>query len=337
MRLAFPLLWLVSWVYRLGVALRRGWYAVGLGRIQRVSGIRVISVGNITVGGSGKTPLVAYIINVLLARGHKPAVVSRGYGGSARQGRYLADEPEMLQRCFPGVLVIISPDRGRGIQQARAAGCTHVILDDAFQNLSVHKDIDIVCVNSREAFGNEQLLPAGPLRLPLAWLRRANCIVLTHQGADREGLRKLKARVQTIHRKALLCTAHYSARQVRLCGKPGPLAKTVLQGQDVAVLCGIAFPERLALTVEQLGGRVIERFYFPDHYWFQKSDLGRVAAVCRQRNIAHVVTTAKDEARLCAAGDILDASRAFVVIDVALQMEEHESEFIDKLSGLSAV
>src|SRR4051812_19095579 len=138
--------------------------------------VPVLSVGNLSVGGTGKTPISAWLAQRLTGRGITPAIVLRGYGG---------DEIVVHQRLNPGIPVIASPDRVRGIREAIAQGADVVILDDAFQRRRARRDVDILLVNADAWTGRARLLPAGPWREPLRAARRATLVVITRKTADK--------------------------------------------------------------------------------------------------------------------------------------------------------
>ena len=201
-----PLLQPLAGIFRVGVALRHVAYTMGWLKTQHLSR-PVVSVGNLTVGGTGKTPLVASIAGILLRHGLKPSILTRGYGreneqdliviepGTARppEAREIGDEPALLARMLPDVPIVLCADRFRGGQAAEE--CFQVdahILDDGFQHLALARDLDLVALDATQPISNWRLLPAGRQREPLSALRRAQIVVITRSdSADPKPLEAL--------------------------------------------------------------------------------------------------------------------------------------------------
>jgi tetraacyldisaccharide 4'-kinase len=293
-----PLL-LASGSYRLAVAARGALYDRGILRAHRVQGARVISVGNLNVGGTGKTPAVIYLARRLARSGRKVAVLTRGYGRSSRASLCLngqallppaseaGDEPLLIARSCPGVPVLVGADRVALAQRAREElGAEVLLLDDGMQHRRLARDLDIVVVDARAGFGNGHLLPRGPLREPMAALRRAGLIWLrVDSGRAVEELRGAPV-VEVRHRVRELLDPAGSV-------KP----PDALRGAPVLALAGLARPSGFLRTLEELGARVAESRLFPDHYPFSSAEL---AAVCSRSSSAGlpIVTTEKDWVRL---------------------------------------
>ena len=193
---AMALLGVPALLYGAAVRLRRrGYTALGLARRAAVP---VISVGNLTVGGTGKTTIVSWLVRELQDRGWHPAVVSRGYLGRAGRGPlYVSrgqgplvasdvsgDEPFLLASRLPGAVVVAGSDRVLGSRAAIEAGADVVILDDGFQHMRLARDVDLVLLDAHNPFGNYRLLPAGTLREPVSELRRAHAVIITRSRPD---------------------------------------------------------------------------------------------------------------------------------------------------------
>jgi tetraacyldisaccharide 4'-kinase len=264
------------------------------------AGCPVISIGNIHVGGVGKTPLVIALAKALLEMGLQPAVVSRGYGGRlSRPGGRVApgmkaadagDEPLEIASALPEVPVEIGADRVAAARRA-AASARVLILDDGFQHRRLRRDLDIVVVPASSHPGAERLLPWGRLREPLSALHRADAIVRI---ADRDAV-PVPAEVWRSATAAPVFEARRIVSGVR--PYPGTVAPTALLGRPVILFSGIANPERFAATVESAGGRLVERLHFGDHHRFSERELELIGRLTRQHD-AIAVTTAKDASRL---------------------------------------
>lgn len=298
-------------------------------------GIKVISVGNITLGGTGKTMLVEYIAHVLSGTGHPAAVLTRGYkkprrGRSCAENGYeaLGDEGAMLKRGFPGMPVLVDPDRVRSARLAAAQGCAAVILDDGFQQWRIRKDLDIVCVDAR-GFGNGCCIPRGLLREPLSALRRAQVFVITNRGLVRDTV-SLRGFLAGINPRALIVESGHQAQGLFA---PGARAMTPAEKIGAAALvCGIGNPDSFFNSCREAG---IDgpRIVFPDHHAFTASDFERIAVVCRGAGARAVVITRKDEARL-SPGEFEARGLAVYVLRVTLRIKDNEQEFIRRLRGL---
>jgi tetraacyldisaccharide 4'-kinase len=287
----------LSWLYGWGVAARNALYDAGVFAVRPVD-TPVISVGNVTSGGTGKTPLVEAIIGMLLREGMRPAVLSRGYGRTSSGtvtvsdgGAVLADadaagdEPAQIARKCPGCVVVVDADRVRGARFIeRTFHPDAIVLDDGFQHRALRRDLDIV-VLARE---RERLLPAGNGREPESSLRRADFVVL---GGDRDGAPASAAG------KPVARMRYEIERFSR------PARGTVVDQRDLAAgrfvaFCGIGNPDSFRETLIGLGLEPASFMAFPDHRRYDAADLGRVESARRQAGAAWVVTTEKDATRL---------------------------------------
>jgi tetraacyldisaccharide 4'-kinase len=270
-----PLLAL-SAVYRAGTALHR--------RVVRPVKLEVpvISVGNLTVGGAGKTPVTLELAQRLSASGRRPAVLSRGYGRRSREplevfpetpAEIAGDEPVLLARR--GCTVFVGPRRAELARSAMRRGADVLLLDDGLQHHALARDLDVIVADASNPFGNGRLLPAGPLREPASALRRV-----------RRGLVWLTR-----------CDQPRDARTAALGGFPSVesaySAQAELRGKRVFLFAGIARPERFAQTVRALGAEIAGTRWFPDHHFFSPRELLEVRTAG-----ALPVTTEKDLARI---------------------------------------
>ncbi len=240
---------------------------------------RVISFGNITAGGSGKTPAVIERARIELQAGRRVAILTRGYGSEPTNAPVIAtsamkpeelyaalgDEPAMIARAVPGIIVVKCPDRVTG---ARAAiekhKCDTLLLDDGFQYVRLARDEDIVMLDARNPFGNGRLLPRGILREPLSALRRATSFILTRCDEARETDSLLRTLATLCPGVPVRKTRHAPKSLVRVSdGEIVPLEW--LRGRSVKAVCGIAQPETFFGSLESLGATISERVPIPDH------------------------------------------------------------------------
>ena len=297
---------LLSLPYRGGVAARNRLYDLGLLPQVKLP-CPVIAVGNLTVGGTGKTPTVILLANLLREKGRRPAVLSLGYGGRADspvsivsdENRILmawgeaGDEPVLIARAIPGVPVLTGAKRhltGRAaVEQCNA---NVLILDDAFQHRQLFRDLDIVLINAAAPFGNGRLLPGGPLREPKASLRRAHLLIRT--GAEGDPIEPLEEAAsgmplfRGIHRP-----------QGIIEGRTGRLLPTgVIRGEKVCAFAGIGRPEIFRRSLIALGAQVVSFRVFPDHYPYIHSDLDALRRLAAETGANRIITTEKDGIRL---------------------------------------
>lgn len=258
-RLLAPL----GWLYCAVMQARRLTYRLGLLRSFE-AGAPVIIVGNVTVGGTGKTPLVIWIARHLAAMNRRPGVVTRGYRGAARSWPQwvtadsdpaeVGDEPVVLARRA-GCPVIADPDRVRGARWlVREQGCDVVISDDGLQHLRLARDIEIVVIDGTRRFGNGRCLPAGPLREPVARAAQADALLVHGDPAAGEWGMRL------------------NATGVHSLSGGSTMAAGSLRRTPVHAIAGIGFPERFFRELERQGFELVRHAY-PDHYPFQPADL----------------------------------------------------------------
>jgi tetraacyldisaccharide 4'-kinase len=275
----------VEAAYRAAVKGRSVLYDRGILKAHDVS-VPVVSVGNLTVGGTGKTPVAAWLARQLIERGANPAVVLRGYGG---------DEALVHQRLNPTMSVIECPDRVRGMRDAIAEAADAIVLDDAFQHRRAARDADIILIDADTWSDRRRLLPAGPWREPLSAARRASLVIITRKTTD-------KSAVTAVRSALAIAAPRIPTASVLLA--PGELRSTVtgqtiplhtLDGADVTAIAAIANPDAFFRQLTQLGA-VVRPHSFPDHYAFTRGDARRLAESAQESDFA--VCTLKDAVKL---------------------------------------
>ncbi len=259
----------------------------------RTAPIPVICVGNITTGGTGKTPMVAWVVARLHEMGHRPAILTRGYKAVA--GR--SDEAELLGE-LTGAPVIVNPDRAAGAAEAAGQGADVAVMDDGFQHLRLRRDLDIVLIDATEPFGYGHCLPRGLLREPRSALYDAAAVVITRsEQLDKEALGKLKTRLSRLAPAATVHTAvHRPVRIVDALGGEHP--PYVIEDRRIFAFCGLGNPNAFFDTVSRLGAEVTGRKAFGDHAQYPPQRLSRLYAEAREAGAELLVTTAKDAVKL---------------------------------------
>ena len=249
--------------------------------------IPAVSVGNLTVGGTGKTPVAAWIARELAARGTRPAIVLRGYGD---------DEPLVHRALNPDIPVVVGADRVAAIARARAQGADIVVLDDAFQHRRVRRIADFVLVSADRWTVTVHLLPAGPWREPLRAIRRATLIIVTRKVASDAEVDAVNERLAAVARQVRRVSVGLEPCELVCATDAGQRsALGTLAGARVRAVLSIADPDSFIRQLERLGARV-EPFVFRDHHAFTDADVRRVTAGLGAED--RVVCTLKDAVKL---------------------------------------
>jgi len=315
-----PLLQPLAWIYAAVVLLRRHAFSAGLFR-ARHPGVPVVIVGNLGVGGTGKTPLVLWLAAQLSRRGLRPGIVLRGYGGSRRAARLVqaddsaeqvGDEAVLLARRA-GCPVAVGADRFEAAAILVQAGCGIVIADDGLQHLALKRDLSVVVVDGARGFGNGALLPAGPLREPVSRLAEADLVVL--HGADLH--QAVPPALQPLHMQ-LLPTA------LRHLTDDREEPQQSLQGATVHAFAGIGHPQRFFATLRALGAAPVEHAR-PDHHRYSAGEL-------RRGDGRRIVMTEKDAVKcrtLAAPGEDI------YYLQVAAQLPEPDAaRLLDRVMAI---
>ncbi|MCC7290873.1 MAG: tetraacyldisaccharide 4'-kinase [Phycisphaerales bacterium] len=288
--------------------------------------VPVISVGNLTVGGTGKTPMVIALVERLARIGKKPAVLMRGYRADASG---MNDEQRLIQRACPGVVCLADPDRCRAARVAvERHGADALVLDDGFQHRRLARDLDLVLIDATCPFGFDRLLPRGLLREPVEGLRRAHAVVITRADeTDAGALRALNARIESLCPKAPRLAARH--RVAGLVDLEGNAAGELSAGCKVFAFAGIGNPRSFLSTLKRLGAEVVGTRWRPDHSYYSP----RVAASLLREGAAHradvLVTTEKDAVKLIEHRAMLqDRLR---IVRIAVEFLDEGDKMMDEL------
>ncbi len=317
--------WLASKPYGLVMRLRRWGYRRGvLG--SHDSSVPVISVGNITAGGTGKTPMVAWIVRHLAESGRKPAIVTRGYRAEKTHpdGEPRSDEAELLAE-LTGAAVIVEPDRVAGARRAACGGADVVVLDDGFQHRRLRRQLDIVLIDAVEPLGFGHCLPRGLLREPPAALAEAGAVVITHADeVSPERLAELRSTLIALCGPgvAVAEAAHKPVAAIDEAGLSHP--PTALAGRKVFAFCGLGSPEHFFASLAGLGAEVVGTAEMADHAAYLAEDLVGLAESASRCGAEIMVTTQKDHVRLegLARGDGMGIWQLAIEIDVTSGRDE---------------
>jgi tetraacyldisaccharide 4'-kinase len=305
---------------------------------------KVISVGNITLGGTGKTSLVELIAQYLKDNGHKAAIISRGYRRKTKNDTdgfngygTMGDEPYMLSRNLKDTPVLVDPDRVRAARRAvRDYGADAVIFDDGFQQWRIKKDLEIVTIDSTNPFGNRRLIPRGVLRQPLSSLSRADVFVLTKTNLSSR-VDEIKAFLERVNPCATVFeSVHMPVGFYELGESEKLLDIEALRGKTVTLICGIGDPASFEHLIRSRGINIGLSFTFPDHYYYTRKDLENIAVESRKKNIGTLVTTQKDSIRIN-PWILQDKSPAIYVLRIKVKIVNDEKGFFSRLDRVYSV
>ncbi len=337
-----PLLLPFSWVYGAGVVLRN-WAFNQAWLLTKELPCPVISVGNLTVGGTGKTPMVITLAEKLLGMGIKPSILSRGYRRHSKgtvvvsEGRrkplnagLAGDEPALMARRLPKVPVVVDKVRIRGgLYLVQRFKPDVILLDDGFQHRWLHRDLDIVMIDAQRPILKEKLLPAGRLREPLFSLKRADLLVFTHAD-DYHPTADLVDCIGTITKAPVLKSTHTPAEWMSLQRKILPLNS----GPDLRnplLVSGIASPKDFESSVRSLGVEPAAHLVFPDHMSYNQRTLNRIAQVYRDVKADSVITTEKDLVKLPLMLQALKVWALRISLEITEGGEELEKWIAEKI------
>lgn len=324
-----------SAAFALGVGLRGAGYRLGVLRSRRAP-VPVVSVGNLVVGGTGKTPVTLWVAEGLRERGARPAIVSRGYGGTARRATVVSrgagpevgpevagDEPVMMAKGFPGP-VVIAPRRLEGAALAAELGADVIVLDDGFQHRAIARDFDLLLLDGRRG----ALLPSGPFREPLQAAARADAVLLI--GRDEQDVVAAPSGLQVAQYGAYLEAA---AVVESVAGVWRTHAMGRLAGRRVIAVTGIARPEPFYALLQRWDATIEEVFEYPDHHRYTAEQWQRIGR--RGHDVDLIVTTEKDLVKLEA---FPFATGKLVALRIAPRVQ-HGAALLDEIAarvGLAA-
>ena len=338
----------LSWLYGLGVRLRNQLFELGILK-SRSFDIPIISVGNITVGGSGKTPHVEYLIRLLKDHA-KVAVLSRGYkrkskgyvlAGDDTPMKDIGDEPFQMKTKFPDIHVAVDKNRCHGIDMLTGNKETSdtdvILLDDAFQHRYVKPGVNILLVDYHRLIIYDKLLPAGRLREPQSGKARADIVIITKCPKDMKPMEYrviIKAMNLYPYQQLFFTTLEYDNLRPMFCGEERPL-KSIGRNENILLLTGIASPKQMIYDLKEYSGNITP-LTFPDHHQFTNNDIERInEAFKAMPSPKTIITTEKDNARLFGMDGLSDEVRHnMYMLPVRIKfMLEQEEEFNNKIIG----
>jgi tetraacyldisaccharide 4'-kinase len=291
-----------------------------MGRRGHPAGVPVICIGNLTTGGAGKTPTALAVARILINAGRRVVFLSRGYGGDAaaapvrvdaarHSAAEVGDEPLLLAQLAP---TIVSHDRVAGAEMARAAGASIIVMDDGFQNPSLHKNLSIVVVDSRRGIGNGRVIPAGPMRAPLRdQMRHAHALLIIGKPSPQCEPAIAEARERGIPVLQGVLEAEADA-------------VSALTGQRVLAFAGIGDPEKFFATVAEAGIAIPVTRGFPDHHRYSRAEAEALVDRAAREDLV-LVTTEKDLVRIAREPEVAALARVARALPVTLQLDDEDA------------
>lgn len=353
--LIWPLLLAAGKIYGAVIKLRNRLYEKGYKK-RYWPGCHVISVGNITVGGTGKTPVVAMLSRALSKGGRKVAIVSRGYKSHSPSLRFrlkhkefsnktkvvcdgkelllspkiAGDEPYMLAQELKNVIVVTDPDRVRGARYAmREFGVDTIILDDGMQHMRLRRQNDIVLIDANCPFGYGRILPAGLLREPLEGLKRADHIFITKaENLTEEKYQELVDEIRFYNQEADILTCQYEPEKLISVHTEKESPVSLLKDLPIMVVTGIAQPDGFVKILEKQGANVVCKRFFPDHHRFRRYEIEEIYETAKNFGAQAVLVTEKDAVRFSKHAGLEMSPPPVYYLKVALAIKKGEENFV---------
>lgn len=351
------ILWIPAILYNFTMRIRSLLYQMEFYQSYEIN-CPVISVGNITSGGTGKTPLVKLLAQKLQKKGFKTAILSRGYKRPMEEKRkskrsnnmiipnglfyqseiilvsdfskiysnwhFSGDEPYLLAKSLPGVAVIVGSDRKKTAEYAlNQLGANIIILDDGFSHLRIKRNLDILLLDTLNPFGGGYCLPRGLLREPLIAIRRADCIILTRSETDKD-YSKLYSEIKKYNYGKPIFKSSSVILRLRNIQTGEPISISGLSGIQILAISGIGNPESFERNLNSLKLDIRQHLIYPDHYVYSREDIDIIRETMQEKHIDWLVTTEKDAVKISEFMNARD--RDWYILEIEFQLE-WENEF----------
>ena len=320
------LLTLLSYIYCLGVKIIIFLYRKGILRSYKTQS-KIVSVGNITLGGTGKTPIEIYLIRNIFSN-NKVCLLASGYS---------EDELNLIQFNLPSVKLLSGKDRVKLTKEAeRLINPDVIIIDDGFQHWRLMRDIDIVVIDALNPFGNNHLIPRGILREPLSHLKRADIFFISKVDAATGDLTNLKERLKKLNPKALIIECRYQPLYLYEVKEDNKIELDRIKNKKVLAFCGIGSPLYFRYTLAKMGIKLDLLIEFMDHYQYKRPDIEEIIKKAKRYNSDCIVTTEKDWMRLNSEViQMIPSEIKFYVLKIEVEITKGKERLIEYLSNLS--
>ncbi len=336
----------ISIVYGFTIRIRNFCYDSGIFSIKKIDTCKILSVGNISVGGTGKTPVVKFLADLLHRSGVKVAILSRGYGRKSKgtvivsNGKEIlaniddsGDEPLLLAKQLRSIPVVVEADRYKGaLLIAKKFSPDVILLDDAYQHRRIFRDLNIAIIDASQGFGNGYLLPAGFLREPITSLKRADLIWYTRidQEKDFVRLQKIVHKVTTVPK----ITSSYAPVKLIQMNTKEQFNLPFLRSKNVLLVSGIANHTSFENTVIEMGADVVHHLKFSDHHHYRVNDIKKIISTFHSINAEIILTTEKDYYRLA---ELVQNLTDFFYLEIEIKIEAGYETLVNKLSANSNI
>ena len=318
------ILWVLSLIYSLVISFVDWMYKTGIEKVYKAS-LPVVSVGNITLGGTGKTPLVIFLADHLVSSGKKPAILTRGYGG---------DEDRMLKDELAEVPVYVGGDRVKSAQKAKKKKADIIILDDGFQHRRIVRELNILLLDAVSIFGNGYLFPRGVLREPESAVKRADIFILTK--TDRINMHRRSDVVSHLNRiapgKPVVLTRHRPSFLSDATGSS--YAADSICGRRVCLVSGIADPDYFSFMAGSLGASVVARIDYIDHHRYRQADIDRMSEEARHHDVENIIVTRKDYVKIKEL-DISSIKEKLLILNITIDVMQGKEDLFAGLDRVS--
>jgi len=339
------ILWLLSLIYHLGIGTILFFYRIGVFKKYRLKR-PVISVGNITVGGVGKTPFVEMLAKELKVMGYKPVILMRGYMDKKKHtlegDEYLTDQGEtsdealMLKRSLGEIPILVGANRIKNANEyLKEHDADWFIMDDGFQHWKLHRDLDILAMDATNPWGNGGLIPLGILREPLSSLGRADMIVLTKTDMGEKNLPEVLAKIEKKREKGLILKTIHKPISLINFWSGRAVDFTSIQDKKICCFSGIGDPASFEKSLKGLGFNVERSFFFMDHYRYTKGDINDIINYCMNNSINTIITTSKDAVKLGSLDFINKEKIKVYYLNMHLIILNGKDEFFERVCRLS--
>ncbi|HDM37708.1 MAG TPA: tetraacyldisaccharide 4'-kinase [Candidatus Omnitrophica bacterium] len=320
------LLTLLSYIYWLGIKIIVFLYRKGILRSYKTQS-KIVSVGNITLGGTGKTPIEIYLIRNIFSN-NKVCLLASGYS---------EDELNLIQFNLPSVKLLSGKDRVKLTKEAeRLINPDVIIIDDGFQHWRLMRDIDIVVIDALNPFGNNHLIPRGILREPLSHLKRADIFFISKVDAATGNLTNLKERLKKLNPKALIIECRYQPLYLYEVKEDNKIELDRIKNKKVLAFCGIGSPLYFRYTLAKMGIKLDLLIEFMDHYQYKRPDIEEIIKKAKRYNSDCIVTTEKDWMRLNSEViQMIPSEIKFYVLKIEVEITKGKERLIEYLSNLS--
>ena len=324
-------LWILSCFYGVIIGIIKLLYNFGILKRQKLP-CPVISVGNITLGGVGKTPLIEYVAKILKEEGFNPVILTRGYMGQKGQE---SDEAQMLKKNLENVPVLIGSNRFKNAQEFLSNNSADVfLLDDGFQHWTLFRDMDIVALDATNPWGNKHLIPRGILREPLSALSRANIFILTKTDLARSNVVIVRDRLRLLGQNKLIVETIHEPKCLRDLKSQRKMDLSTISSKRVCMLSSIGDPQSFENMLTQLGASVQENFSFMDHHVYTQEQIEQLVKYCEGHHIPFVVTTQKDAVKLDAFLNLFSDKIKVLVLEINIVIVYGKEQLLERIHQL---